>query len=142
MSDAGAESTYRVTVLSPAGFDEWELVCGRPDGDWRLVLRGNADWAASGPDLFLALRLLRRQAETAGVLLGCNGARRNAWSAGVDPDEETVSLLSLDSHGVSPVVATLGPAPFDEVGSVSEQSSFMQRWFDAHRQCGEPPGHD
>jgi hypothetical protein len=56
---------------------DWLLTITSPDGK---------SWAAEGPDLFKALRALRRILDPLGIRLGVNGARRDAWASGMQCD--------------------------------------------------------
>jgi hypothetical protein len=105
---------------------------------YRPALSGLCDgsgrtWKATGPDAFDALMNLRLEAEPVGVQICCNGARRNAWSSGMQRDMAvgfSTYLLRLGEHGQRPEsVPTLEPAPAAEVGTVDEQLAFHQQWL-------------
>jgi len=114
----------------------WAITVQRPQ-DRSIVLaladpHGRA-WEARGGDVFDALMNLRCELEPAGIQVCCNGARRNAWSSGMQRDMgvgETTYLLTLGEHGVRPPsVKTLEPAPLEDVGSVAEQRAFYEAWL-------------
>jgi len=51
-----------VPVLSDSGEQQWTLTSSRRGRDWLLTITSpdETSWAAEGPDLFKALRQLRR----------------------------------------------------------------------------------
>jgi hypothetical protein len=131
----GSES-YPVRVASKSGDQQWTITASRRGRDWLITLTdhdGNS-WAAEGPDLFEALRALRRTVDPLGIRLGVNGARRNAWASGMQRDMgegRVVYLLREGETGRPPQVSTLGPASLAEVGSVGEQDEQYARWLSA-----------
>jgi hypothetical protein len=75
---------------------------------------------------------LRNSLDRHGILLGVNGARRNAWASGMQRDMgegRAVYLLTLGSHGRPPSVRTLDAAPLGEVATNAEQEEFYQQWL-------------
>jgi hypothetical protein len=90
-------------------------------------------WEAVGGDVFDALMEPRLKAESDGIQLCCNGARRNAWSSGMQRDLGegfTTYLLRLgEPHERPPSVRTLEPAPAAEVTTVAEQMAFHEQWL-------------
>ena len=130
---SGAES-YRVRVASESGDQQWTLTTSRRGRDWLIALTDNDgnSWASEGPDLFEALRALRRTVDPLGIRLGVNGARRNAWASGMQRDMgegRFVYLLTEGETGRPPQVSTLGPSSLAEVGSVREQEEQHARWL-------------
>jgi hypothetical protein len=130
---SGTES-YPVRVASESGDQQWTLTTSRRGRDWLIALTDNDgnSWASEGPDLFEALRALRRTADPLGIRLGVNGARRNAWASGMQRDMgegRFVYLLTEGETGRPPQVSTLGPASVAEVGSVKEQEEQHARWL-------------
>jgi hypothetical protein len=111
----------------------WVLEVARRGRDWLLELQGDErTWSADGPDLFEALRVLRAELDDEEILMGCNGARSNAWASGMQRDMgegKTVYLCALNLNARPPVARTLDPAPLDEVATVSEQDEFHRRWL-------------
>jgi hypothetical protein len=136
----GTES-YAVRVAPESGDQQWTLTTSRRGRDWLITLAdhdGNS-WAAEGPDLFEALRALRRSVDPLGIRLGVNGARRSAWASGMQRDMgegRVVYLLTEGETGRSPQVSTLGSASLAEVGSVREQDEQYARWLSSRPATG------
>ncbi len=105
---------YRLTLTSPHG-DEWSAEAG---------------------DAFECLMSLRELVEPEGILLCCNGARRDAWSSGMQRDMGSgfsTYLLSGVAKGQRPPTAnTLDSAPPDLIASVADQRAWYSSWL------GEP----
>lgn len=120
-----------VTVGGASG--RWRFRAAVDGGAWRLeLLSEDRVWEAEGPDAFEALRNLRRQLDPLGVRLGCNGARVNAWSSGMQRDMglgRATYLCRLGSFGKPEMARTLDPAPPSEVGTVAEQDEFHEAWL-------------
>ena len=66
-----AES-HLVLVRSRATEQRWPLTSSRRSRDWLLTITSpdGESWAAGGPDLFKALRALRRMLDPLGIRLG------------------------------------------------------------------------
>jgi hypothetical protein len=124
---------HDIAVSSTAGESAWELSTDRRGRGWTLTLTGlDRTWSADGPDLFEALRNLRRQLDPLDVRLGCNGARRDAWASGMQRDMgegRLVYLLVAGQAGRPVQVDTLGPASLKDVGTVTEQDAYHTRWL-------------
>jgi hypothetical protein len=89
-------------------------------------------WAAEGPDLFKALRALRRILDPLGIRLGVNGARRDAWASGMQCDmgEGCVVYLLVEGQAGRPEqVSTLGSTSISQVGTVDDQDQQYARWL-------------
>jgi len=125
---------FQVPVFEGDDTHTWTLVLTKPaahrislalsDGSGRV-------WEALGGDVFDALMRLRLEAERDSVQILCNGARRNAWSSGMQRDMGegySVYLLQAEKGARQPEVATLDPAPPDQVVSVAEQRAFFEEW--------------
>jgi hypothetical protein len=130
--------SHLVPVLSGAGEQHWTLTTSRRGRDWllRITSPGNASWAAEGPDLFKALRELRRLLDPLGIRLGVNGARRDAWASGMQCDMgegRVVYLLVAGQTGRPAQVSTLGPTALEYVGTLDEQDEQHARWLDSRR---------
>ena len=99
-----------------------------------MSLRGSdgMTWAADEWDIFECLLAIRKQVEPLGVLVCCNGSRRDAWASGMARDMgggRTVYLLSGVRAGERPpMVETLAPASPEDVVIVAEQLA----WFASH----------
>jgi hypothetical protein len=130
-----------VRVASESGDQQWTLTTSRRGRYWLITLAdhdGNS-WAAEGPDLFEALRALRRTVDPLGIRLGVNGARRNAWASGMQREMgegRVVYLLTEEEAGRPPQVSTLGSASRAEVGSVREQDEQYARWLSSRPATG------
>lgn len=111
----------------------WRLVASVERGASRLQLVGDDQmWEAVGPDVFEALRSLRRELDAGGLRVGVNGARPNAWSSGMQRDMglgRMTYLCELGDSGGFPMVGTLDPAPLAEVGTVADQDEFHAAWL-------------
>jgi hypothetical protein len=130
------DDVLEVPVIEGGEAFAWRLVLTE-DEQRRLVLSlsdgSGRTWTAAAFDAFDALMKLRLEAEPDGVQICCNGARRNAWSSGMQRDMGagfSTYLLRLGSPGERPEsVATLAPAPAAEVATVEEQRAFHEEWL-------------
>jgi hypothetical protein len=129
---------HLIPVLSRAGEQHWSLATSRRGRDWLLTITGpdGQTWAAEGPDLFKALRALRRLLDPLGIRLGVNGARRDAWASGMQCDMgegRVVYLLVEGQAGRPEQVSTLGVTPVSHVGTVGDQDQQHERWLRSRR---------
>jgi hypothetical protein len=130
------DDAFELPVVEGGKALTWALALTTPEPH-RVSLSLNdgsgRTWEATGGDVFDALMKLRLEAEPDGVQLCCNGARRNAWSSGMQRDMGegfSTYLLRLGEHGERPEsVPTLAPAPAAEVTIVSEQVAFYEQWL-------------
>jgi hypothetical protein len=128
--------SFEVPVTKDGRTVTWQLLLTKAEQP-RITLSlsdGSAQmWEATGGDIFGALMTLRLEAERDGVQICCNGARRNAWSSGMQRDMGegvTTYLLRLGEHQERPEsVRTLDPAPAADVTTVAEQVEFHERWL-------------
>jgi hypothetical protein len=126
-----------MTVQVGAARQTWPLKLETisPHGHYRLRLRSPAGvtWSAEAGDIFWCLIELRKQVEPDGVLLCCNGARRDAGVSGMLAEMgEGRRVYLLDGVGLTerpPMVETLAPAPSDDVVSVDEQLAWLEDWW-------------
>lgn len=114
------------------GFEEWTVEFSE-EAPWRIkVSDGDGGvFEAEGVDLFRALQQVRREIESHDVLLCCNGARRNARPSpqASDSGGGMVYLLPLlRAPTGEDLVPLLGKAPLRNVGSVSEQERFWEKY--------------
>lgn len=127
------EEKHTVEVLSRGLVQNWPLDVHREGREWLLTLTApEQSWVGSGPDVFEALRSLRRQLDEEDIRLGCAGARPNAWSSGMQRDMGVGRSVYLTEVGVSgrpPHAGTLDPASLAETGTVAEQDEFHARWL-------------
>jgi hypothetical protein len=103
---------HLVLVRFSAGEQRRPLTTSRRGRDWLLTITGpdGRSWAAEGPDLFKALRALRRILDPLDIRLGVNGARRDAWASGMQCDMgegRVVYLLAEGQAGRPEQVSTL-----------------------------------
>jgi hypothetical protein len=130
--------SHLVPVLSGAGEQLWTLTASRRGRAWLLTITSpdNTSWAAGGPDLFKALRELRRLLEPLDIRLGVNGARRDAWASGMQCDMgegRVVYLLVEGQTGRPAQVSTIGPTALEYVGTLDEQDEQYARWLGSRR---------
>jgi hypothetical protein len=129
----GSES-HSILVASGSSNEQWVLTTSRRGRDWLVAIAGpdGNRREAEGPDLFEALRTLRRALDPRGIRLAVNGARRDAWSSGMQRDMGEGRVVYLPTKGESgrpPQVRTLGPASLLDVGTVREQDEQHRRWL-------------
>ena len=129
-----SSESYSILVASRSSHEQWTLTTRRRGRDWPIAVAGpdGNRWDAEGPDLFEALRTLRRALDPLGIRLAVNGARRDAWSSGMQRDMgegRVVYLLTEGESGRPPQVSTLGPASLLDIGTVGEQDEQHRRWL-------------
>ena len=129
---------HLVLVRSGAGVERWSLTTGRRGRDWLITITSldGMSWVAEGPDLFKALRALRRILDPLGIRLGVNGARRDAWASGMQCDMgegRAVYLLAEGQAGRPEQVSTLGDTPVSHAGTVDDQDQQYERWLHSRR---------
>ncbi len=129
---------HLIRVLADDSEQQWPLTTSRRGRDWLLTIAspGGKSWAAEGPDVFKALRALRRILDPLGIRLGVNGARRDAWASGMQCDmgEGRVVYLLVEGQASRPEqVSTLGHTSISHVGTVSDQEEQHERWLRSRR---------
>ena len=132
---------HLIGVLTGASEQQWSLTTSRRGRDWLLTITSpdGKSWAAEGPDLFNALRALRRILDPLGIRLGVNGARRDAWASGMQCDMgegRAVYLLVEGQAGRPEPVRTLGHTPVSHVDTVDDQDQQHKRWLHSRRTVG------
>ena len=134
-----AES-HVLLVQSGSGEQQWPLATSRRGRDWFLTVSlDGRSWAAEGPDLFKALRELRRILDPLGIRMGVNGARRDAWASGMQCDMgegRVVYLLAEGQTGRPEQASTLGLTSIRHVGTVDEQDEQHGRWLHSRHGMG------
>lgn len=127
-----------LAVLLPDGRSEnWsiELETVSPHDSYLMTLEASDGrrWTSEAPDVFGCLLDVRAQVEPDGVLLCCNGARRDAWASGMQRDMGQGRVVYLhegiDPGQFPPMVETLDPAPPDTVATVAEQRAWFESWW-------------
>ena len=129
---------HLIRVLAGASEQSWPLTASRRGRDWLITITSpdGTSWAGEGPDLFKALRALRRVLDPLGVRLGVNGARRDAWASGMQCDMgegRVVHLLAEGQADRPEQVSTLGDTPVSHVGMVADQDQQYERWLRSRR---------
>ena len=129
---------HLIRVLADASEQQWPLTTSRRGRDWLITITSpdGTSWAAEGPDLFNALRALRRILDPLGIRLGVNGARRDAWASGMQCDmgEGCVVYLLVEGQvGRAEQVSTLGDTSISHVGTVDDQDQQYERWLRSRR---------
>jgi hypothetical protein len=129
---------HLIRVLADSGEQQWSLTTRRQGRDWLITITrpDGRSWEAEGPDLFKALRALRRILDPLGIRLGVNGARRDAWASGMQCDMgegRVVYLLVEREAGRPEQVSTLGNTSIGHVGTVDDQDQQYERWLHSRR---------
>jgi len=129
-----------VLVRTPDGRSTvWHVLGELVDRDYRMALV-DADGRrieAIGYDLYDCLQQIRRQLDPAGILLCCNGARKNARPSGYLSDTLGGTNVYLDWRwrGGLPrdLVELLDYAPPRKIATVEEQENYLRRVDDYQR---------
>jgi hypothetical protein len=129
---------HLIRVLADSSEQQWSLTASRQGRDWLITITrpDGKSWEAEGPDLFKALRALRRILDPLGIRLGVNGARRDAWASGMQCDMgegRVVYLLVEGEAGRPEQVSTLGSTSISHVGTVDDQDQQCKRWLHSRR---------
>jgi hypothetical protein len=129
---------HLIRVLAGASEQRWPLTTCRRDSGWLVTIASpdGRSWAAEGPDLFKALRALRRVLDPLRIRLGISGARRDAWASGMQCDMaegRVVYLLVEGQPGRPEQVSTLGDTPVAHVGTVEDQDQQHEQWLHSRR---------
>jgi len=139
--DAGVGDSFEIPVIDAGGSRggssaSWSLTLTKPAPhlvSLTLTSVGGQTWEGIGGDVFDALMSLRSKVEPDRVQLCCNGARRNAWSSGMQRDMGegygTYILPDQRSRERPPEVPTLDAAPPSEVVTVAEQRAWHKAWL-------------
>ena len=119
-------------VTFPATF-EWDISC-----PYHLLLRlGNGDtFTANAGDFFESFCLIReRDLEPRGILLLCNGARRDVYPLGMSRSmsgARTASVLKMGQPtGADGLVIIFAPAPAELITTVREQREYFKQWLES-----------
>lgn len=129
---------YQVPIICDGIQTTWSLhVINETYPHLTLVLTApDRTWTATGVSVFAALMDLREQLDAEQIRLCCNGARRNAWSSGMQQDMGrgySVYLLEANQPGRPTDVRTLDPAPCDQIATVQEQKDWYSSWLAKRR---------
>lgn len=118
-----SEATLRYSTKAP-----WEVSLGVPQVEGQTF---------EGGDLFVALQSLRGELDQHGIMICCNGARRDAWPSPMSRDTGGARKLYIHSMGEpahrDSLVGIFDEAPPDALSSVQEQAQFHQAWVESIR---------
>ena len=109
-------------VSEPTGNTRYRLALQNPDG---------TTWEADEWDVFEGLLELRRQVESTGVAVCCNGSRRNAWASGMARQMGGGWIVYLLEEGqpATQRANTFDAAPPEDVVQVADQVAWVNAWF-------------
>jgi hypothetical protein len=136
MSDEPDEPDRIILLLAPDGQrEECRLSfqsAGWPDCriSFESLTFGRREYVRG--DYFDCLCDFRREIESIGWRVLCNGARRNAWPSGMARDMgQGLKLYLLRERPVrgSDLVETFGPADPSDVATVEQQKGFVADFF-------------
>ena len=89
--------------------------------------------SADASDYFESLLLVRRELEHDGLLVCCQGARRDVWPSGMARDMGAGLKAYVLSIGRQPsqkdLVDIFDPAEQSLIGTVAEQEGHFQKWW-------------
>lgn len=125
---------FEVRVQTPAGAIEPARLWVAQQPPWRLVFSGAGldREEFCGVDLFEAMTSLREQVEPREFRILCAGARRDVFPSGMSRSmgggRQAYVLKPGRPAARSTLVDIFTPATAEEVGTVSEQRRFFERW--------------
>jgi hypothetical protein len=134
------EVRQRIEVCGPSGTEPADLlIVPDPPTRLRVVLANGRVLEAEGPDLFGCLMEVRRHLEADGLLICCQGARRDVHPSGMARQMVSGRMayrLPLDGQpGSDDLVDIFAPAMCDEVVTVADQLAWVrtrhERWVAA-----------
>jgi hypothetical protein len=83
-------------------------------------------------DYFACLISVRRELEAEGLVVCCQGARKNVWPSGMDRDMGAGLVAHVLTIGRKPRrdehVRVLAPADAELIGTVTEQEQYFEAW--------------
>ena len=105
---------------------------------------GDPDVRGEGPDLFEALASVRRVLEASGVMIACNGSRKDVFPSQMlrqASGGRFAYVLTIPRSAARPqTVDIFAPAPeFAELASVDGQRAWFDRWLDSGTGTGVSP---
>ena len=84
-------------------------------------------------DLFAALQLMRRVADSKGIKICCSGSRADAWPSAMSRDMSAgrkIYVCKMGESGRREDLADLfSPCEPDQVATVEDQEAFHSMWF-------------
>ena len=104
---------------------------------------GDAAVSGEGPDLFEALASARRELEARGVLVACNGARRDVFPSAMQRQAAAgrrAYVLTVPRTAARPATVDIfDPAPdLATLATVEEQRGWFDRWLLSGQEKGAP----
>jgi hypothetical protein len=126
----------RLTVRGPHGLIQADVTAAtEPPWSLRIELPGGRTFTAEDKTLFAALRALRRQLESEGLLLCCQGCMPNVWPSGMSSQmaggRHAYRLHPGRRSTPEDLVDILDPADCAEVVTVDEQRASVERLYDS-----------
>jgi len=125
---AGAFGTRAATVNYGPHGDQCHL---------ELTLDDGRAFTASGGDYFACLVSIRRELEAEGIVVCCQGARKDVWPSGMARDMAVGLQAYVLTIGRAPlrheVVAIFDPADPRLIGTVAEQEHYFKLWWSSPR---------
>jgi hypothetical protein len=111
--------------------NEWRMLV-EGDGPWclRLVSPGGVESTATGDNVFGALRAMRADVSSRGIIICCNGSRVDVRPSGLSASHGAWMVYVLRMWRpptVRDLVPTFGYAPAGRIGSVEEQDAYWAR---------------
>jgi len=107
-----------------------------PRGDLchlQLTLDDGRTFKAAGFDYFACLISVRRELEAEGLVVCCQGARRDVWPSGMGRDMGAGLVAYALTIGRAPrqdeQVLVLAPADPDLIGTVADQEQYRDAWW-------------
>ena len=87
----------------------------------------------TAPDVFAALLKLREQIEPRGIVLLCNGSRRDAYPSRMLSEmargQKVYALRSGKQSSKADIIDVFGPAARSAVGTITEQRAGYEAWL-------------
>jgi hypothetical protein len=125
---AGAFGTRAATVNYGSRGDECHLELNLDDG--RV-------FSASDGDYFACLVSIRRELEAQGIVVCCQGARKDVWPSGMARDMAAGLQAYVLTIGRTPlrseVVGIFDPADRKLIGTVADQEQYFHLWWSSPR---------
>jgi hypothetical protein len=126
--------TVQVNVVGKSGTRATTIDYG-PSGDQchlQLSLDDGRTFTAVAMDYFACLISVRRELEAEGLVVCCQGARKNVWPSGMGRDMGAGLVAYVLTIGRAPrrdeQVQVLAPADAELIGTVTEQEQHFEAW--------------
>ncbi|MDP9265797.1 MAG: hypothetical protein M3O91_06745 [Chloroflexota bacterium] len=106
----------------------------------KLSLDDGRAFTAESSDYFECLILVRRDLEAEGIVVCCQGARRDVWPSGMARDMGAGLKAYVLTIGRAPergdLISIFGPADRELIGTVEEQRRHFREWWESLRTPG------